>query len=245
MEYKKRVTAIMTCYNGERFVAEQVNSILNALGPNDELLVSDDGSKDSSKEILEGIQKKDSRLVILDGPHKGLNQNINFLLSKAQGEYIFISDQDDVWHKDKVDVVLKYFDENPKYDVIHHDSRLIDGEGKPLGDKTVYEIMRFTLKIRKFFVKSHIFGSMMAIRHDFLKYDFVPKKTCYDGGLALYAMRTKSLLYVPDVLMDYRRHENNASTFKRRKMSVIIKERWHLLWFIICRVWFKKKTKGR
>ena len=79
MDNKIRVSAIMTCYNGERFVSEQVNSILNALGPNDELIVSDDGSKDNSMNILKSIQENDSRLVILNGPKKGLNANINFL----------------------------------------------------------------------------------------------------------------------------------------------------------------------
>lgn len=237
-----RVSVIMTSYNGEKYISEQITSILNALGPADELIISDDGSSDSTIQIINNFVAKDGRVLFFEGPKHGLNKNIQFLLSKVRGDYIFVSDQDDVWHSDKVNVILKKFEDHPNVQVIHHDSDLIDGFKVKQG-KTVYETMSFSTKLIKFFFKSHIFGSMMAMRKSFLLYDFVPPKNCYDAGIACFSMKTKSLMFIDDILMDYRRHSQNVSTFSRRSFRKIIPERIHLFFFILFRVLPKKKVK--
>lgn len=243
MRKKIRVSVIMTTYNGDRFVKEQVLSILKNLEENDELLISDDGSSDNTIPLLCELQNDDKRIKVFHGPRKGLNENIKFLYSQAKGTYIFISDQDDVWHDDKVSTILDEFCRNPNLLVIHHDSNLVDSNGDKISEKSVYETISFSISLVKFILKSHCFGSMMAFRRELLDYKIIPNKNCYDAGLMCYALRMKKIKFIDDILMDYRRHDSNVSTFRRRKMIVIIKERIHLIFYIIKNVLWKKKVK--
>ena len=239
---KIRVSVIVTSFNGEQFIAEQIRSIQKAIGSFDEVIISDDGSNDSTVDIIKRFVDEDSRIRFYHGPEKGLNDNIRFLLSKARGDYIFISDQDDVWHSNKIEVILSYFESNPRCLVIHHNANLIDGLGRQI-EGTVYSHISFSNSLFRFFFKSHIFGCMIAFKKEFLKYDFVPKKNCFDAGIACFAMRTKRLLFVDDILSDYRRHGNNVSSFRKRKLPVVLKERMHLLIFILFTVIPLKKSK--
>lgn len=243
MSCEKRVSVIVTLFNGKEFIEEQIYSILKNLGKNDELLISDDGSTDGSFELVSGIALKDNRISVLEGPKKGLNSNIRFLLNNVKGQYIFISDQDDVWFDNKVELILDIFYKNPNCEVVHHNARLIDEFGKISSNKSVYDTIKIFNTPFRFFMKPHCFGSMMAFRRSFLKYDFVPTYNCYDTGLTFYGIRSKKIIFVDNILMSYRRHGNNLSTFKRRKFSVILVSRMHLLFFVILRVLFLKERK--
>ena len=120
------ISVCMTTYNGERYVAEQVHSILASplVG---ELLVSDDGSTDRTLEVLRGID--DSRLRLLEGPRRGLVRNFESVLGRARGEYIFLSDQDDVWLPGKVETLLGYL---KRADLVVSDCAVVDSHLKTL-----------------------------------------------------------------------------------------------------------------
>ena len=109
----------MATHNGEKFIKEQLDSILCQLSPEDEVVISDDGSTDSTLEIIEGYN--DSRIKIYRMTHtrKGMKSHyyvtMNFenALRQAKGDYIFLCDQDDVWYPHKVErcfEVLKEYD---------------------------------------------------------------------------------------------------------------------------------------
>ena len=105
-----RVSVAMATYNGEKYLKEQIESILCNLNENDELVISDDGSTDNTKIIIENFQKNDKRIKLFDGPKNGVKQNFNNAIEKCQGEYIFLADQDDVWLEGKVEKVLNVFE---------------------------------------------------------------------------------------------------------------------------------------
>ena len=95
------ISVCMATYNGERYIKEQVSSIMQQLGENDELIVSDDGSSDSTLQVLDSFH--DSRIKVFSGPRTGLTYNFENAIKNANGDYLFLSDQDDVWECNKVE----------------------------------------------------------------------------------------------------------------------------------------------
>ena len=95
------ISVCLATYNGQRFIKRQITSILSQIGEEDEVVVSDDGSTDDTLTILRDLN--DSRIRIIDGAHRhSPTWNFEKALEGARGEYIFLSDQDDVWMPDKV-----------------------------------------------------------------------------------------------------------------------------------------------
>jgi len=84
----------MATFNGERYLKEQLDSILSQLGDEDELIISDDGSSDKTLEIIHAY--KDKRIRFFHNRRKGIANNFENALSRARGEFIFLADQDDV-----------------------------------------------------------------------------------------------------------------------------------------------------
>ena len=97
----------MAAYNGELYIAQQLDSILNNIKINDEVIISDDGSSDRTREIIRDYIVKDNRIKLVDGPQKGVVKNFENALEYANGEIIFLCDQDDVWKDNKIE---KLFD---------------------------------------------------------------------------------------------------------------------------------------
>ena len=114
-----RISVCMPTYNGSKYVAEQLNSILSQLGPTDEVIISDDGSTDNTLDIIHNIH--DDRIKILShkktpSPFKGTYKTIytvykhaEHALQHANGKYIFLSTQDVIFLPNKYDLVLHQF----------------------------------------------------------------------------------------------------------------------------------------
>lgn len=94
------ISVCMAAYNGEKYIKEQLLSILKQIGPNDEVVISDDGSKDRTKDIVDSLNDKRIRYVENKNKH-GFTHNFENALQIAQGDYIFLADQDDIWRDDK------------------------------------------------------------------------------------------------------------------------------------------------
>ena len=115
------ISVCIATYNGSRFIDRQLRSILCQLGPDDEVVVSDDGSADDTLSIIR--QFGDSRIRIIDGPHRHSPiWNFEKAMQAAKGDYIFLSDQDDEWLPSKVKVSMTYLQE---YDCIVSDNRVV------------------------------------------------------------------------------------------------------------------------
>ena len=80
-----RVSVAMAAYNGEKYLTDQLDSILQQLGSEDEVVVSDDGSTDNTIRIIESYCAQDPRIRFVEGPGRGVKQNIASALSKVSG----------------------------------------------------------------------------------------------------------------------------------------------------------------
>jgi glycosyltransferase involved in cell wall biosynthesis len=205
----KLISVCLPSYNGEKFIEEQIESILHSPLVS-ELLVSDDGSSDATLKILKEISSKDCRLKILNGPQKGLHKNVEFLLKLAKGDYIFLSDQDDIWMKNKIPVMLEALKKN---DLVVSDCIVIDK------DKKVLFPSYFSLRPPKSglfgnLIKNSYLGCCIAFKKSIATkaIPFPPKAASHDWWIGLIAETFGSVSYIHTPLIKYRRHINNLSS---------------------------------
>ena len=108
MNQDKTIEILMATYNGEKYISEQINSIINQTYKNWKLLIRDDGSKDETLEILKEYEKKDKRINILRDTkgNLGFVKNFEELLKNSSEEFIMFSDQDDYWLENKIELYI-------------------------------------------------------------------------------------------------------------------------------------------
>jgi glycosyltransferase involved in cell wall biosynthesis len=99
------ISVCIATYNGEKYIKEQIASILSQLGEGDEVIVSDDGSADRTLDVVRQFGDTRIKIAINTGRH-GYTHNFENALKQAAGDYIFLSDQDDVWLQGKVKTML-------------------------------------------------------------------------------------------------------------------------------------------
>ena len=103
---EKKVAVIMSTYNGEKFIREQLDSILNQSYKNIELIVRDDGSKDKTVEIVKEYQAKHKNIKLFEGQNLGFVKSFFELLKLAEADYYAYADQDDIWIENKIELAV-------------------------------------------------------------------------------------------------------------------------------------------
>ena len=122
-------TSVALCtYNGEKFLKEQLDSILNQTVKVDEIVVCDDGSTDATVSILNSYKEAFPSIFRVYQNEKNLRSVKNFekAISLCENEIIFLCDQDDVWKPEKVSVFLEKFRENTDVDVFASNAEIVD-----------------------------------------------------------------------------------------------------------------------
>lgn len=220
-----RVSVAMATYNGEKYIKEQLDSILTNLNNDDELIISDDSSSDDTIKIIKNYQKKDKRIKLFKGPGAGVKQNFANAISKCKGKYIFLSDQDDVWLENKVKKILDVF-EKEKCLVVVHNNNIVDGNLNPLG-QTFFEFRNSGSGTLKNIWKNTYIGCCMAFDSD-LKDKILPIPNnieMHDQWIGLIGEKYGKSIFINDCLIKYRRHGENVSQFKHHPLNKMIKNR--------------------
>jgi Glycosyltransferases involved in cell wall biogenesis len=204
-----KISVCIATYNGEKYLKEQIISILNQLSLTDEIVISDDGSKDDTLTIIDSIG--DSRIkVFVNNERHGVTGNFANALQHAQGDIIFLSDQDDIWTSDKVKTVV---DALTDCDCVLHNAQLIDADGQ-LIENDLFTIYKTRTGYINNLIRNTYVGCCMAFRKELLEKVLpIPSKIkMHDMWIALIAERTAKTKLINKKLIFYRRHENNAST---------------------------------
>jgi glycosyltransferase involved in cell wall biosynthesis len=203
------LSVCLASYNGEEFIEDQINSILDSALVS-ELLVSDDGSTDNTINILKEISNKDCRLKILKGPRLGLVKNFEFLIKQAKGDYIFLSDQDDIWMRNKVPVMLQAL---KKYDLVVSDCIIVDKHENVLFP-SFFSRNPPRKNLFKNLIQNSYLGCCMGFRKSLVSraLPFPQKIPSHDWWLGLIAGIAGSVSFINTPLIKYRRHDKNVSS---------------------------------
>ena len=215
----------MAVYNGERFLNAQINSILGQLSDCDEVIVSVDPSSDRSDEIIRQLAAHDKRVYVLVGEGKGVIKNFENALNHVTGDYIFLSDQDDVWLPDKIAVCMNVFHSKNALLLIHNAS-LTDAE-LTITKEHCYG-STFRKGIVRNLIKNKYTGCCMAFRTELLEtvLPFPEAIPMHDQWLALVAEKSGKVEYIKQPLILYRRHGDTLTGI--RESSFLQKLKWRL-----------------
>ncbi|SCW77173.1 Glycosyltransferase involved in cell wall bisynthesis [Lachnospiraceae bacterium C10] len=202
------ISVCIPTYNGEKYIKEQLDSILCQIGDNDEIVISDDSSTDSTVAIIN--EYNDKRIHLYTNNHyKSPIYNMENALYHANGEYIFLADQDDIWMGNKVEVMLGYLD---KYDCVTSDAIIVDSNLNVICP-SFFEIRKCRTGILRNIIKNSYMGCCMAFRSS-LKDKVLPfpkKLPMHDQWIGLNAEKYGKSIFIPEKLIEYRRHGDNAS----------------------------------
>lgn len=207
----RKVSVVMCTYNGSgRHLREQMESILHQTYPLYEIVVQDDGSTDSTMAMLAEFSARDSRVKVFcneSGRH-GINANFYSAMRRATGDFIAISDQDDLWEPYKIEEQMRAIG----------DKMLCGGRSEPFSDDGSFvhvDPRRPNVTLLRMLCCAEIAGHTMLIRREMLERlpsdCAVVTNRCYDIVLSVMAAASDSLVYVDRVLVHQRRYASSAT----------------------------------
>ena len=216
---KEQIDILMATYNGEKYLKEQIDSILNQTYKNIRLIISDDNSQDATRQILKEYEKKDNRIkVYYQENNLGCVENFEFLLKKVENEIYMLSDQDDIWLKEKVEKTYQK--------MIKEDADLVFGDLEVVNSnlETIYpsfnDFMKLNRKINKYlhtdkinYLYNCVTGCTVMSKKKWLNEILpLPKNSKYvlhDHWIGLIISLRGKLYYMPEKYIKYRQHGNN------------------------------------
>jgi len=228
-----KISVCMATYNGEKYIYKQVSSILNQLSATDELIISDDKSNDQTISILESFQ--DDRIKIFTNiKSKGPIGNFENALSKASGKIVFLADQDDIWLDNKIQTHKEL---HSKYDLVISDAKVVDESGQLIYD-SFFEQRGSRSGLINNLIKNSYIGCCMSFNQKILNYalPFPTYIHMHDWWIGLIGELKGNTVFCNNKLMNYVRHQNNASpTLSKSGYSGLkrMKNRLQLLYGLI------------
>lgn len=234
---KTRISVCMATYNGEQFVQKQLKSILIQLSVEDEVVISDDQSTDRTIELIR--QMGDERIRLLEGFRFGsAMRNFENAIKNANGQFILLADQDDIWMPNKVDTILRLL---KTHDLVLADCQVVNKEGQIL-HPSFFKIRASRPGFWRNLYRNAYVGCCMAFRREILNYalPFPNGIHMHDWWIGLLVELKGSVCFYPQPLIQYVRHGNNASpTADGSDYGIIerIQNRAFLLYSLIRR-WF-------
>ena len=214
----KKISVCMTSYNGEKYIKKQIDSILSQLSKSDELIISDDSSTDDTVDIIKKI--KDDRIFLLENnTFKSPVYNLENALNNANGDLIFLSDQDDIWIENKVDVMKQYLE---VYDLVVSDCSIIDENEIELYNSFFYLRKTKPGFVKNLFKNSYL-GCCMAFNNKILEkaVPFPSNIPMHDIWLGAVGEVFGKTYFCAEKLLKYRRHGDNVSpTTEKSRYSI-------------------------
>lgn len=235
------ISVCIATYNGEKYIKEQLDSILLQLGMNDEVIVSDDSSTDKTLDIIKSY--KDKRIKIFPN-NKFYSPIFNFenALKQAKGDYIFLADQDDIWLPNKVAIMTEYLKNG--FDLVLSDGEIVDIDLNTISD-SIYSLLHSKQGFIHNFLHNSYSGSRMAFTRDLLNYvlPFPSRIAMHDIWIGLCAELYFNPLFISDKLILYRKHGDNVSvTGEKSPYSLRFKIQYRFYIFIqLIKRWINRK----
>jgi rhamnosyltransferase len=211
----------MATFNGEKFLKQQMQSILDQSYSKFDLYVNDDGSRDKTLDIIKSFSIKDNRVHVLNIKDNNNGQLYNFdklmrYVNNMEYEYIMFSDQDDIWYKDKILETLRFMkskENGPTLVYTNYNENNISGS-----IKNKYDNFFPTEEHSILLFQNWIMGCTVMINNKLLKYSgsIPPEADNHDNWVMLLALTYGNIFYLDHVTMLHRLHNDNVTNnFKR------------------------------
>lgn len=236
------ISVCMATYNGEKYIKQQIDSILCQLKPDDELIVSDDMSTDRTLDIVRNYN--DSRIKVhMHKKDHGFVKNFENALKYAKGDYIFLSDQDDLWMPNKVEISLQYL---KNYDFVVSDCITINENEEVISQSRIKDY-----KIRTGFwrlmIKTRYLGCCMAFNKKVLNTILPFPSNSYlmehDLWIAAVSEFYYKTILIKEPLIKYRRHGANVSSGGNDKGFSVPVKIYRRLYRLLCLFRIRKRIK--
>lgn len=241
----KTISVGMTTYNSEKYIERQLISIINQSILPDEIVIVDDCSNDNTVSIINKLIKNCKQNIIIklivNKSNLGFVRNFEKCFLACTGDIIFSCDADDIWHKDKIESILRYF-QNDDVAMVYHDAYVIDENEKIILESLYKDYFPLSYcKNKDEFIERCLkkggfpFGMTIAFKKKILE-NIVPFPFSHDEWISHCAPMYGNVIYVEKKLVDYRRHGNNLSgennlkenKYKKIKRKIVssTKEAW-------------------
>lgn len=205
----KDISVIMCTYNGARYIRKQLDSILNQTYPVKEIIIQDDCSTDNTFEIISDYASRFPQIIVIENKYQlGINKNFFSAMEKANGHYIAISDQDDIWEQDKLELQINAID----------NKLLCAGRTTPFSDNgapiRVDERIPNLSLLRMLYVGC-LAGHTLLFSKDLLSklpdISLISTIRCYDVILTMVAASYNSIVYIDKTLVNQCKHIDAAT----------------------------------
>lgn len=216
------ISVALCTYNGEKFLSEQLDSILGQTYKVDEIIICDDGSSDNTSLILEDYRNRfpDVIKVLYNKESLRVIKNFEQAIEKSTGDIILLCDQDDVWKENKVDRIVNYFQKNPGILAVFHELELMDEDNHALGEtmlnklgvnkQLLNHIKEKNLWFQFLLSRNLVTGAAMAIKNEAKKYifPFITNNVAiiHDYDMALVLSNQNKFDFLEEKLGYYRIH---------------------------------------
>ena len=211
------VSVCIATYNGEKYLRQQLDSILAQIGREDEIVISDDNSSDGTLALIASYDDKRIRVLHHDPtkitttfPLDRPTHNFENALQHAKGDILFLADQDDVWLPGKVDKMLRALEDA---DLAMHDCIIVNTELEQL-EPSYFNVVKVTTNAWCNAMKSTVLGCCMAMRRCVVEsaLPFPKTKVGHDLWLGMVADRKYRFTLVREPLLMYRKHGRSMTT---------------------------------
>ena len=235
------LSVIMPVYNHELYVGEAIESVLSQYYKDIELIIIDDGSKDSSFEVVSKYTS-DSRVTAIKQENAGAHNAINKGLNMAKGEYLAVINSDDVFEKNRFSIMVEYMEQHKNVGFACSYIRVIDSKGKNLGVKQGWRNMEpwlvehpeKSLKANDDFTENLIMTNFTSTTSNFLfrrdVYENIGGmrnlRFAHDWEFALRAAEVTDCVLIEKPLMRYRVHNSNTISSNRKWMLFEVAWMW-------------------
>ncbi len=222
------ISVCMATHNGEKYLHQQIDSILIQLEVNDELIISDDNSSDKTHDIITSYH--DLRIKFIGSKRFGTPaKNFEYALANCTHTIIFLADQDDVWHMDKIKIMKNALVSS---ELVICDCRVVDENLQPIYN-SFFQHNRSKSGLLKNLMKNSFIGCCMAFHRTVLERSlpFPENIILHDQWIGLVAERHFNVTFIPEILVDHRRHPKNYSSTGGPSVNSLrkkIKLRFHL-----------------
>ncbi len=207
----------MCTYHGEKYVRQQLESIIGQTLPPDEIVICDDCSKDRTVQVVRDTLKDwDGHWqLVCNEKNLGFKKNFEKAISLCRGDIIYLSDQDDVWDSRKIEIMDEAFRAHPEAVALWHDAELVDARLRPLYPSFWKATLHFDPPKFLRGDYSHVMegnvmqGSACAFRREaFEAAKPFPEEAIHDEWLLLISLLQGPVIPLPCVLMKYRQADN-------------------------------------